>query len=479
MSTVINTNLTTLTAQRSLAKSAFDMSSALQRLSSGVRINSARDDASGLAISDRMTVQIRGYNQGIRNASDGVSLVQTAEGGLDALTNSLQRMRELAVQSMSDTNTQADRIALDQEVQQLKAEVMRIAENTTFNGQNILNGSLSSLNLQIGAESSQTLAISGVDARASQLSGSTVLTVSPTSNIIDTFTGQLYTTLTDISINGGSPIDLQDTITPWDVADAINNAYPDGTVQARVKPTVISLGTLNSGPGQLNYNFRIWNISLVNLDPANVSSLIFDTAGKTAAQLRDEINNAPANSRGDIVASLDENGDLVISSASGAEINLQEPFANLFEGISYASLSNTFSGGVEITSGLETLTIGGTNAATLGLTGTAVNTTATLETVSVASRSGAVNALGTIDGAIDMVSSMRAELGAIQNRLENAIDVSRVQNENLSAARSRIRDADFAVETAKLTKAQIFQQAGLASLAQANVSPQTVLSLLR
>ena len=274
MSTVINTNVPALIAQRSLSKTSGEMSIALQRLSTGLRINSAKDDAAGLAISERLTSQIRGYNQAIRNAGDGISLAQTAEGGMDGITSGLQRMRELAVQAANYSNTTADRAAINAEFSQLKTEIDRVSTQTKFNTKSLLDGSFTAADFQVGPNSGE------------------IITVSAITNL-----------------------------------------------------------------------------------------------GATA----------------------------------------------------------------------------------LGITAA----------VDVTTAANASSALSTIDGALVTVTSARANLGASINRFEQTISNLRVTVENLQSSRSRIQDADFAAESASLTRLQILQQSGTAVLSQANAIPQNVLSLLR
>ena len=384
----VNTNVLSLTAQRNMMDTQSALGNSIQRLSTGLRINSAKDDAAGLAIAERFTSSIRGGAVAQRNANDGISFAQTAEGALDVIGNNLQRIRELAVQSLNDSNTEADRAAIDQEVQQLTAEVGRIAKNTTFNGRNILDGDLGTLNFQIGAERGQVLAVTGVDARASAL-GKTFGVVTSNNNAID------------------ATIDYLD--------DAVFNGAPADT------------------------------------DDFSINGVNISLAGMTVKEELVEAINAKLGDTG-VQASI-ESGKLVLADGSGSAPTL---------------------GGNQFL--LEAI----------GLDDGAGNPTYTestdfraVEDISVGTRNASNSALATLDGAIDMVTSMRADLGAIQNRFENVIEVAGVQNENLSAARSRIQDADFAAETANLTRAQILQQAGLASLAQANASPQAVLALLR
>jgi flagellin len=318
------------------------------------------------------------------------------------------------------------------------------------------------LNFQIGAERGQTLAISGVDARASELSGKQLAVTGTQGTDVN------FGTLTDITINGGAAIDLQSVTNRQGVIDAINNAYPDGTVQAKGLETKVTLGAFAATNGE--------KVTIGSTEFA-ISTTSGSEANDTAAKLVASIN--ASTELGDITASLDSSNNLVLTSASGADIKVEESVDGLLDGTTTDyTTAKTFTGGIEISSSLKTLTIGGTDKTTLGLTAAAADQTLSIDSVSVTSRFNANNALVALDGAIDMVTSMRADLGAIQNRFENVIEVAAVQNENLSAARSRIQDADFAAETANLTRAQILQQAGLASLAQANASPQAVLSLL-
>ena len=370
----VNTNVLSLTAQRSMMSTQKDLSTSIERLSTGLRINSAKDDAAGLAIGERFTSSIRGGTVAQRNANDGISFAQTAEGALDVIGSNLQRIRELAVQSLNDSNTDADRAAIDQEVKALKAEVDRIAKDTTFNGRNILDGSLGTMKFQIGAERGQTLDISGKNARASELGQTYSVTTSD-----DAVTDQDYTTVgtaNDLTLNGVA-VDLSGVTTKEGLVDAINNVMSDSGVQATLSAT----------------------------------------------------------------------DELELSDASGT--------------------ATTIAGTAALLAAVE-----------LDATDGGVDDFRSVSEISVATRDTANTALAAIDTAIDQITAMRADLGATQNRFENVIEVAGVQIENLSNARSRIQDADFAAETANLTRAQILQQAGLASLAQANSSPQAVLSLL-
>ena len=315
MASIINTNISSLTAQRNLSMSQSSLATSMQRLSSGLRINSAKDDAAGLAISERMSSQIRGMNQAVRNANDGISLAQTAEGSLGEVGNNLQRIRELAVQSANATNSSSDRTALNAEVTQLVSEIDRVSKQADFNGTKLLDGSFSSQLFQVGANAGQTIGIN----------------------------------------------------------------------------------------------------KIANTTAAALGGAQFDSNTVTVA--------APA----------DGNTDVKIS-------------------------------GFKITDSLGTVTMGTKQFA---------------DAIDVSTVKGAQQALEIVDKALESVNSVRADLGAIQNRFTSVVANLQTSSENLSASRSRIRDTDFAKETAELTRTQILQQAGTAMLAQANQVPQNVLSLLQ
>jgi len=377
MASVISTNISSLNAQRNLTTSQGTLATSLQRLSSGLRINSAKDDAAGLAISERMSTQIRGLNQATRNANDGISLAQVAEGALAGIGNALQRIRELAVQSANATNSASDRAALDVEAQQLSAEVQRIASSTDFNGVNLLDGTFANQQFQVGANANETITVSAItNAQVANLGSSTTAAV----------TGAAATAF-----------------------------------------TAITAGHL-----------------LINT--VSVGAVAADTsATDRAAGIRDAINSV-ADTTG-VYATNDTATTITLTSD-----------ATITVGAFGATASTAITG---LTAG-PTATVPAT-----GFTALDLNTT-----------TGANLAIGFMDSALTEVNTTRATLGALQSRFESVVANLSINSENLSAARSRIRDADFAAETANLTRSQILQQAGTAMLAQANSAPQNVLSLL-
>jgi flagellin len=475
MAATINTNLSSLTAQRNSTKSQNDLSTAINRLSSGLRINGAKDDAAGLAIAERFTAQIRGLNQAARNANDGISLAQTAEGALGSVGANLQRIRELAVQSANATNSASDRTALQQEVTQLVSEIDRVGAQTQFNGLNLLDGSFSAQQFQVGANANQTIQVSSIaSARSSALGQSygvntTGTTLTAATGI--TASGQFTINGTDIYSGasiGGSAKDL---------AAAINSRGISGvtaTAQATsVAGTTAATASITAGTATLTINGIAIGITTTTV-PAT------DRATTLAA-----IN---ANSAATGVTATDNGSGITLGAADGR--NITTAFA--LGTATNTALQDLGLGGVAATTyssynlsytGTASQVIGG--SAATGVKGVASGTTAVAATgtalslIDISSVNGANTALATVDAALTSVNSERAKLGAIQNRFSSTISNIQTTSENLSASRSRIQDADFAAETAMLSRAQVLQQAGTAMIAQANQLPQQVLQLLR
>ncbi|MFK8017252.1 MAG: flagellin [Gammaproteobacteria bacterium] len=458
MAQYINTNVASLNAQRNLTNSSSSMNTAMQRLSTGLRINSAKDDAAGLAISERFTTQIRGLDQAMRNANDGISLSQTAEGALGELTNNLQRIRELAVQSANATNSDTDRAALDDEVQQRIAEIDRIATQTSFNGLNVLDGSAGSATFQVGANVGETISLGlNTNMRSSAIGqiASATRTVSGTG-----LSGDLTIA---IGSNTARAVGASASGSAEDVAAAINAANITG----------LSTTAENSQTG---------TFSAVGGSAGNTYELVIDgetiyasgsdaAAGLTSQEIADAVN---ANANLDVTASI-SGTTITLANTTGANIVVTENSTSGTFGFS----TGTLIGDVSLTAN-ENITIGGsTDAAVLGSPSViTLDTTQSLETLDVKDVANANDTIARIDSALTAVNGFRSDLGAIQNRLESTIVNLQTTSENLSASRGRIRDADFATETASLTRSQILQQAGVAMLSQANAQPQIALSLL-
>ena len=479
---VINTNTISLNAQRNLATNSASLSTTIQRLSSGQRINSAKDDAAGLAISERFSTQIRGMNQAARNANDGISLAQTAEGSLGEIGNNLQRIRELAVQSRNATNSDTDRAALNAEVTQLKAEIQRVAEQTNFNGTNLLDGSFTNQAFQIGANQGQTINIAGIaNANTSQLGSWTAVEdrastqgVAPTG----TTTGG---TPTDgeftLDLSGANPENAY-TFTLNGGADIVVNALADRSAEefaTAVAAAVTGVTGLSAVANGGNVEFTNTSDTPVDLggDAAGTIAAAGTTGGTTSFD---------AIAAGDLTI----NGqNIVVGAASSSEQRLSDLVSAINASSAGVTASINDDGGIDVTArGGEAVVIAGEAdaLASAGLSevnvaaGTVTNGFAALD---ISTAEGADNAILAMDAALESVNSARADLGAIQNRFSSVVANLQTGSENLSASRSRIMDTDFAKETAELSRTQVLQQAGTAMLAQANQIPQNVLSLLR
>ncbi|MEG3063923.1 MAG: flagellin [Comamonas sp.] len=380
MAMTINTNVASINAQRNLSLSGSSLSTSMQRLSSGLRVNSAKDDAAGLAISERMKAQSGGLTVAARNANDGISLAQTAEGALGKVGDMLQRVRELAVQSSNATNSISDREAMQSEVNQLVSEIDRVSKTTEFNGKKLLDGSFSGAMFQVGA-------------------------------------------------NAGNNI----------------------TVGSIGKATAEGLGTAN------------FATATATLAPATgfATAGTFDIVGKTTVTISVAAAGSEEERLGQAVAAVNaKTADTGVTAFLETDASGVQTLTLKGEG-NFSSTATAPVAGFSFTAATAGAQTGGVSA------------------LKVDTQSGAWETLQKVDKAIDQVNSARGDLGALQTRFEKTVENIDIQNENISAAKGRITDADFAVETANLSRAQILQQAGTAMVAQANQLPQSVLSLLR
>ena len=500
MPQVINTNVMSLNAQRNLTTSGSAMATAIQRLSSGLRINSAKDDAAGLAISDRMSTQISGLTQAVRNANDGISLAQTTEGALQEVTNNLQRIRELAVQSANATNSDSDRAALDQEVQQRLAEVNRIATQTSFNGRKVLDGSFGNATFQVGANVGETISV-GLD---------TSVKSSDIGDIYSTAAGNVNLN-TAVVVTAGSA--AQAAVHPVYTSGAITQAGADySTTNATFTVTSASgtdTVTLNqdytgdadvgvAGGLAADITAQLTNSGVTVTKDAATNSLVFTTDDGGSGTLTFGGADAALVTTGGAVTAAGSAAVAAVPASGGLVVGAA---ATITVGSNTVSLSGTYTdvqdlldkiassgavGSVDATTGFLTISAGeafsvaGANIGDVGLTAAAATQSTTgLTATNVLSVAGANDAILRVDSALTSVSGLRSTLGAIQNRFDSVINSLQAVSENLSASRSRIQDTDFAAETAALTRAQILQQAGTAMVAQSNQVPQNVLSLLR
>ena len=465
MALIINTNISALTAQRNLTKAQSGLQTAIQRLSTGLRINGAVDDAAGLAISDRLTAQISGLNQAVRNANDGTSALQTADGSLNEVSNLLQRARELAVQSANDSNTSTDRQSLNAEVSNILSELDRLASTVQFNSRKLLDGTFANSQFQIGANANETVAFSISSINTADL-GAKVLQGNAVSSTA-------LAALTSVTINGISvTINAQSTIDV--VINAVNNKSGDtkATAIKNSQTVVVDTGfialTTAAATQTLTLNGVAISLSTGNAD-AN-STFIATVNGFT-------------NQTG--VAAATNSVGITFTRGNGGTISFAETTASVGVGDVVASTAaRTFSAGFTLSVDLnQSLSVvSSATADGLGFTSGVVATTATSKAInglSISNVSGANDAIQTIDFGLGQLNRIRGDIGAVQNRFISAISSLSVTSENLSAARSRVRDADVAQETAELTRNQILIQAGVAVLAQANQLPSVALSLLK
>jgi len=481
MAISVNTNVTSMKAQNNLNGANSKLSMSMERLSSGLRINSAKDDAAGLQISNRMTSQINGIGVAMRNANDGISIAQTAEGSMQESTNILQRMRDLTLQSANGSNSSEDRAAMQKEVNSLQSELTRIAETTSFGGQKLLDGSYGTQSFQVGSKANETISVSlksvaatnigayQSDSAGSIFGGALVAAAAGTN-------GSALGTLTITKGTNATNIVTAASDTATEVASKINKAGTGVTATAETKV-------------QANLT-AAYDVSLVmNVDDGTSTSALDLTGITNNDDLAKAINNVSGETG--VTASIDS-GVLTISSSKGADINFTEAgnatgglVLNNISGDGTASAATTLAvaGATATASGAISLSSADaysiSSTGTIGeLTGEAAGVFAGVNTVDITTASGSQSALAVIDGAIAGIDSSRADLGAIQNRMNFTIsNLSNIQS-NVSDARSRIQDVDFASETAQLTKQQILSQTSSAMLAQANQLPQTALSLL-
>ena len=546
MGNVIATNVSSLNAQRNLFRTNNALQVSFQRLSSGFRINSAKDDAAGLQISNRLTAQIGGINQATRNANDGISLSQTAEGALAEASLILTRIRDLAVQAANGSNGPSERAALQQEVSQLQAELNRISDTTAFGGKKLLNGTFGSQAFQVGASANETVSISIGSASGTELGRNALVlqnNATTTGSITAAATGLgAITTGTALStattagdgsefkrstalgvvsaitatgtaafaVNGGlgraeitipfttstfdDNLDLE--LSAGDIAAAVNRSSSQSGVQADAR-TVFRIGSA-SNPLELGtYSFRVFSANGTGRDVAgtvtdpydlsNLANAINQTTGETGViAIAEGASLTVINENGDNIAlgNLTFAGQTSNITAAGFDVELLNiSGTRAIAQVASFSANGTasafqVSGQVELNGGPQGFAASNANLAGHNTTNDASSLDAIVD-ISIATGGGAQSAIGVVDGALSSIDSLRASLGAVQNRLESTIANLQSISENAAAARSRIRDTDFAEETAELSKNQVLQQAGLSILAQANASGQSVLTLLQ
>lgn len=488
----INTNIASLSAQNQLNKSQSLSDQALERLSSGLRINSAKDDAAGLAISSRFESQIRGLNQAVRNANDGISLAQTAEGALGETGNILQRIRELAVQSANSSNSSVDRQALQDEVNQLVSELDRIATTTNFNGQNLLDGTFGTAKFQVGANANETITASTANLRTTKYGNNQIISEGPAAQ--GAAFGANGITAGSVAINGSvgsATVTIGANETAKTIATNINAQSLNTGVTATARTeTQLSF----AAAGSYTLNLRSDNDSNQSISFTLDAATGADSLSAAVAAINDQ------SSKTGVTAEVAEDGNsIILSNETGNDIYVGDTTVANAGNVSVVKQARDADGDLVAVAGTVTLTADTTadDSITSGYIqldsaksfSTDVTTSnafsdeaSSLNKVSdldITSFEKATQALQTIDSALSAVNSQRAKFGALQSRFETTISNLESTSTNLSAANSRILDADFAAETAKLSKAQVLQQAGISVLAQANARPQQVLSLLQ
>jgi len=499
--TSLNTNISAISAQNSLRTSGLNQTSAMERLSSGIRINSAKDDAAGLAISTRMTANIRGLSAAIRNANDGISLTQTAEGSLASIGDNLQRIRELAVQSANSSNNATDRAALHAEATQLVSEIDRVAGNASFNGIKLLDGSYQDQALQVGAGNelndrilitigsakSSSLGVGGGSSYSTAVTGAAVGSTALVAGGLSV-NGYIVGAANEDGVSSSGP-----STSGIAIAAAINAVGGQSGVTATVQKTVRT-GTAVTG------HATVIGDGIVKINGVNIGQIA--AAGDAAArgaQMTAAINAKSAQT-GVVATFSTANGAVALEAADGRNISITiggaataitQAMTGLFHDpgttVVPSGTESITRSSVKLSSSNSTgITIAGVTAAALiaagiteGYRPSIATAGAGVSTVDLTTAAGSQTALSTLDKAINTITDMRASMGAYQNRLTASISNLETSSMNLQASRSRILDTDYAKETTNLAKAQIIQQAATAMLAQANQSSQSVLALLK
>jgi len=489
MALTVNTNIASLNTQRNMNSTSNALNTSLERLSTGSRINSAKDDAAGLQISNRLSNQISGLNVAVRNANDGISLSQTAEGALQQSTNLLQRMRDLSIQSANGSNSDADRSSLQKEVSTLQSELTRIADTTTFGGRKLLDGSFGTSSFQVGSNAYETIDVSLKGASASDIGSyqiGSVATTAPTVAGTASAAGSAAGTVNLVGSGKTAAITITAGDSAKTIADNMDGAIPELSARARTSFTAAVAGVT---AGALSFTVKVGTqtVSLAGIT--------------TTADLADQLNSNA--SKLGITASTDDKGLLTVTSATGENVTFGAAGGSASAGTVKVAVQGTdgkFEGtpksvidgsGTDSTTKVVTGYVQLNSPVAYSLSGAAAgdasqifgtNTSsvkATVSSIDISTADGAQQALAVVDNALAAIDSQRADLGAVQNRFGNTINNLQNISENASAARGRIMDTDYAAETANLAKLQVLQQAGTAILAQAKQLPQAVLSLLQ
>lgn len=488
MAQSISTNIGSLSAQRYAQKAQNDLSTSMTRLSSGMRINGAKDDAAGLAIAERMNSQVRGLTQASRNANDGISMAQTAESALGNIGDNLQRMRELAVQSANATNSDSDRAALQSEVKQLQQEITRVGQQSSFNGIKLLDGTFQNKSIQVGANAGESITLNSIGNSTSAGLGSHKLTLD------GTITGSTKAAaatagtngiavsaanLTLTTANGGtsSVVSYAANADAATIAASINTAASSVGITATATNSA-SLGGLSaSGTVSMTLNGSAISANVANAsDLSSLMAAINGVSGSTGVTA----NFASTTSKNALTLTTSDGRDVVLEGFTHGTAGSTVSFSGqtLTDGANDSSIKT---GTVELSSSKGGITTAGAAADVFtGPVGGVTNSQfVSVGDIDISTSAGATSALSTLDAALGQINSSRADLGAVQNRLTSTISNVDATNENLQSARSRIQDTDYATESSKMSRSQVLQQAANAMLAQANQAPSQVMQLLR
>lgn len=482
MPQIINTNIASLNAQRNLEISQGAIQTSLERLSTGLRINTAKDDVAGFAMVDRFTSQIRGLNQAARNANDGISVLQVAEGAMGESINILQRLRELAIQATNGTYTVADRDNFNKEVAQLQQELTRIADTTRFGTQRLLDGSFGQQSLQIGANAEETIDINlGSGFAAEDNSGGFAVTAAElngfSENTATGFTANPGDSITLSAVGGSSTtISLTDGLSAKDLATAYNGLAELSGVKAT---TEINIRNLPTSAGDI-VSLKVGEV------PFSATASIGSTSDSMVTALLTDLERAGGPPTG-VTITADGNGGLDIIDTDGDDLAFKLDLSDSAGGITFnddqlpAGFDTTLirTGSLDFTNAVSTRNIELEIAGIVSGGAITLGDPLSVASIDLSTAEGAQQAIGITDAAITTINNSRADIAAIQNRLESTISNLSNISENISAARSQIQDADFAEETANLTRNQILQQAGISILSQANALPQQILALLQ
>jgi flagellin len=483
---VINTSVSSLKSQNSLALNERKLGTAMERLSTGVRINSAKDDAAGLAISTRMTSEIRGLTAAVRNANDGISVAQTAEGSLGEITNILQRLRELAVQSANSSNNATDRSFLSTESSQLIDEAQRIATQTNFNGVKLLDGTFTSQNFQVGANQGEVVVFNSIsDSKATALglnqlnTGGSAMNLYGASHadpVLSTIAEETNLKITTAGGGTTGAITWAAAVGANTIAEKINAAGSNIGVVATATNSA-TFGSL-SAAGTVAFTLNDASISAVVGATNDLTTLASAINGSTSAT-KITASFADPNNKSVITLTTSDGSNIQISNFTNSAADNQTAAFGIRTLTEGSTDSNHKTGTVTLTSTkgrITTADAGNTEFTAAGVNG---STFSSVYSIDLSTQSGSAAALGVLDSALTQVNNTRAALGGLMNRFEASVSNQGTAIMNLSASRSRILDTDYAVETTNLAKAQIIQQAATAMLAQANQSSQSVLALLK